>query len=138
MKVNIAMIIVNGKLLLLCKLLLLVLACLFCWSKYISKFSIAYGIMSSKAIERNRAPENVIAVLIIEPYLKHFIPEMNLPKRTTYPKKTNISTIFISKVTYIRAMFKCYYLLLIINSIILIIETIRIATEEDNNFSDSI
>ena len=64
--------------------------------------------MSNNAIERNSAPENVIAVLIIEPYLKHFMPDMNLPKSTTYPKKTNISTIFISKVTYISAMFKCY------------------------------
>lgn len=55
-------------------------------------------------MDRKSAPENVIAVLIIEPYLKHFMPEMNLPKSTTSPKNTNISTIFISRVTSIQSL----------------------------------
>lgn len=57
--------------------------------------------MSRRAIERKRAPEKVIAMLIMDPYLKHFMPEMNLPKSKTSPKKTNISTIFIISVASI-------------------------------------
>lgn len=92
--VNDAIIIVNGKLLFVCKLL--VAGECFCYlSKYISKLSIAYGIISKSAIERNKVPENVIAMLMMEPYLKHFIPEINLPKSMTSLKKTNIRTIFI-------------------------------------------
>lgn len=55
----------------------------------------AYGMMSSRAMERNNEPENVIAILIIEPSLKHFIPEMNLPKSMTYEKNTSINTILM-------------------------------------------
>lgn len=51
--------------------------------------------MSSRAIDRNNEPENVIAILIIEPSLKHFIPEINLPKSMTSEKNTNIKTILI-------------------------------------------
>lgn len=72
-----------------------------------SKFRIASGMMSSKAIDRNNVPENVMAMLIIEPYLKHFIPDMNLPKIITSPKKMNISTIFIIVAA---SMFLNYYI----------------------------
>jgi hypothetical protein len=66
-----------------------------------SKLRIASGIISSKAIDKNNAPEKVIAILIIDPYLKHCIPDINLPKSITYPKNTNIRIIFISKVASI-------------------------------------
>jgi len=81
-KVNIAMIIVNGRLLLECKLLKDE-ECLLLWSKYRSKFRIASGIISRRAIDRNRDPENVMAMLMIDPSLKHFMPEINLPKSMT-------------------------------------------------------
>lgn len=77
-----AMIIVRGRLLLLCKLLDDVM-CRFYLSKYISKLAIASGMMSSKAMERKSVPEKVIATLITEPYLKHFMPEINLPNTIT-------------------------------------------------------
>lgn len=57
--------------------------------------------MSKSAMERNRAPENVMAMLIMEPYLKHRMPEMNFPKTRTYPKKMNIRIILIMRVVYI-------------------------------------
>lgn len=94
-KVNIAIIIVSGRLLFVCRLLLFAGACLFYLSKYISKFKIAYGIMSRSAIDKNSVPENVIAMLMTEPSLKHFMPEINLPNTRTSPKKMNINTIFI-------------------------------------------
>lgn len=43
----------------------------------------AYGIISKSAMDKNRVPENVIAILIIDPYLKHFMPEINLPNTST-------------------------------------------------------
>jgi hypothetical protein len=43
----------------------------------------ASGMISRSAIERNRVPEKVIAMDIMDPSLKHFIPEMNLPKSMT-------------------------------------------------------
>jgi hypothetical protein len=92
--VNEAMIIVNGKLLFVCKLLVAG-ECFCSLSKYISKLRIASGIISKRAIDRNKVPENVMAILIIEPYLKHFIPEMNFPNSMTSLKKTSIRTIFI-------------------------------------------
>jgi hypothetical protein len=52
-------------------------------------------------MDKNNAPENVIAIFIIDPSLKHFIPEINLPKTITYAKKMTIRNIFIIKVTSI-------------------------------------
>lgn len=57
--------------------------------------------ISKSAMDRKRVPEKVIAILIIDPYLKHFIPEINLPKSTTSVKNTNMSIIFITVVTSI-------------------------------------
>lgn len=65
--------------------------------------------MSRRAIERNRVPENVIAVLIIEPYLKHFMPEMNLPKRTTSEKKIIINDTLMMVSTNIVSLDQCKY-----------------------------
>lgn len=55
-------------------------------------------------MDKNNAPENVIAIFIIDPSLKHFIPEINLPKTITYAKKMTIRNIFIIKVTSIFKM----------------------------------
>lgn len=68
----------------------------------------ASGMISKSAIDRKRVPEKVIAILIMDPYLKHLIPEINLPKRTTSLKNTNMSIIFIAVVTSIS--FKCLLL----------------------------
>jgi hypothetical protein len=81
-KVKEAMIIVKGKLLLVCRLLVDG-AWLRSRSKYTSKLWIASGIMSRRAIERKSVPENVMAMLMIAPYLKHFMPEMNFPNSIT-------------------------------------------------------
>ena len=51
--------------------------------------------ISSKAIERNNVPENVIARLITSLSPKHFNPEMNFPKITTSAKNATIKPIFI-------------------------------------------
>lgn len=58
----------------------------------------ASGIISSNAIDKNKDPEKVMAILIIDPYLKHFIPDINLPNTITSAKNTNIRTIFMSSV----------------------------------------
>ena len=42
--------------------------------------------MSSKAMDKNKDPENVMAMLMMEPYLKHFMPEMSLPNSMTSVK----------------------------------------------------
>jgi hypothetical protein len=52
--------------------------------------------MSSRAMDRKRVPENVMAMLITDPYLKHFIPDMNLPKSTTSVKNTNMRMILMT------------------------------------------
>lgn len=54
--------------------------------------------ISSRAIDRNNAPEKVMAILMIDPSLKHFMPEINLPKTSTSAKKTNIKIIFMISV----------------------------------------
>ncbi len=56
--------------------------------------------MSNKAIDKNNVPENVIAMFIILPYVKHFKLEINLPNITTYEKNTNINISFINNTIY--------------------------------------
>lgn len=65
--------------------------------------------ISSSAIDRKSVPENVMAMLIIEPYLKHFMPEINLPKSITSLKKTNMRMIFIMVATFM--IFKLLFIL---------------------------
>lgn len=94
MKVIQAIIIVKGRYSFSCRLEVDTRG-LFTYAKYKSKVSIASGIMSSIAIERNRLPENVIATDIKGPSLKHCKPEMNLPNITTSKKNASINIIFI-------------------------------------------
>ena len=92
MNVNMAIIMVKGKLLLLCRLLVDE-ECCDDESKYKSKLTIAYGMISSNAIDKNNVPENVIATAITPPSRKQFKPEINFPKMTTSEKNTNMRTI---------------------------------------------
>ena len=64
-------------------------------SRYELKIDIAYGIISNKAIDRNNVPENVKAIDIIFPSLKHDKLDINFPNMTTSAKKTIIRTNLI-------------------------------------------
>lgn len=52
-------------------------------------------------MDKNSVPENVMAMFIMLPYVKHFKLEMNLPNITTYEKNTNIKISLISITIYI-------------------------------------
>jgi hypothetical protein len=61
----------------------------------------AYGIISSKAIERKRVPEKVMAIDMMLPSLKHLRREINFPKMTTSIKNIDIRINLIMRVVSI-------------------------------------